>query len=217
MSAIKTALWYWSNILEYGAQMLPCMSAGLVVFWLLCPARRRRLARLGLASGPAREGALLLFIMFCAGLASLTVFPANFWNWQHWRGALNGRWPLFPSVNLDNQLASLQLTPFVEIRRAVHGPWVMFMLVANIGIFCPIGLFPALLWRNWRWWESVLLGFAVSCTVEFVQFFIGRSTDIDDVILNTTGALIGFWLFCLMRMTAPKFVRKLRCRPEGED
>lgn len=215
MSAIKTALWYWSNILEYGAQMLPCMSAGLVVFWLLRPARRRRLAGLGLTSGPAREGALLIFIMFCAGLASLTLFPANFWHLTHWSEALQGNRPLFPPVDWHIQWDNLQLTPFQEIRRAVHGPWVMFLMVANIGIFVPIGFFPALLWRNWSCWKSILAGFASSVFIEFIQFFIGRSTDVDDVILNTTGSLIGFWIFWLLRALFPKTAEKFQCRAKG--
>ena len=51
------------------------------------------LARLGLASGVWREGALLLFVMFCAGLAALTVFPANFWTVWHWQAAFRGERP----------------------------------------------------------------------------------------------------------------------------
>ena len=92
----------------------------------------------------------------------------------------------------------------------------MFMLLGNIGMFVPLGFFPALLWRGWSWWKAVLLGFSCSCTIEFIQFFIGRSTDIDDVILNTTGALIGFVLYALCRVTLPRLTAKFHCTPKGE-
>ena len=91
----------------------------------------------------------------------------------------------------------------------------MFLMLANIGIFAPVGFFTALLWRNPRWWKSLLVGFCSSVTIEFIQIFIDRSTDIDDVILNTTGALAGFWVFWLLRLTAPRFTTKFQCQPRG--
>lgn len=215
MSMTETFWWYLENILEYFFQMLPCMSIALMVFLLLRPWRRRRLARLGLSSGPAREGALLLFVMFAAGLAALTLFPAYFWTAGHWRGVQDGTQPLFQSVDLQAQLQTIQLKPFQEILRAVRGPWVMFLVVANIGIFSPVGFFTALLWRKPRWWRSLLAGFCASFTIELIQFFIGRNTDIDDLILNTAGALAGFWVFCLLRVVFPKFTERFQCTPRG--
>ena len=194
MSLTETFWWYLENILEYFFQMLPCMGIALLIFLLLRPWRLGRLARLGLSIGPAREGALLLFVMFAAGLAALTLFPAYFWTAGHWRGVLDGTQPLFQPVDLQVQLQTIQLEPFREIFRAVRGPWVMFLVVANVGIFSPVGFFTALLWRRPRWWRSLLAGFCASFTIELIQFFIGRSTDIDDLILNTAGALAGFWV-----------------------
>ena len=93
----------------------------------------------------------------------------------------------------------------------------MFLMLANIGIFVPIGFFPALLWRGWRWWKSLLLGLGSSLTIEFIQFFIGRNTDIDDVTLNTAGAMLGYWLFCLSRTLFPRLISRFQCRPEEGD
>ena len=216
MDILDTLIWYGENILDYVPQMLPCMVLALAVVLGLTPLRRRRLARRGLVSGPWREGGLLFFAAFCAGLAALTVFPAGFWRLSHWELAMAGERPLFPPVDWQIQLETLQLTPFQEIWRAFRGPWVMFLMLANIGIFLPMGFFPALLWRRWRWWKSLAAGFLSSCAIEFVQFFIGRSTDIDDVILNTAGALAGFWLYCLGRLLFPGFLSKFHCREKGE-
>ena len=124
--------WYLGNARDYAAQMLPCMCAGVAVYALALPVRRRRLDRLGLVSPRRRELALLLFVMFAAGLAALTLFPAGFWRRAHWLAALRGERPLFPRWADLHRI--LQLAPLREIRRAVRGPWVMFLVVAS-GIF----------------------------------------------------------------------------------
>ena len=77
------------DILRYVIQMLPCALAGAGLFFALLPLRRRRLARRGLRSPAPREGALLVFVLFCAGLAALTVFPSNLWSYV----LEPGRWP----------------------------------------------------------------------------------------------------------------------------
>lgn len=215
MSLSETLWWYLGNILEYTMQMLPCMLGALAVFLLVRPGQLRRLEGRGLVSGPWREGALLLFVMFGAGLAALTVFPAGFWRVRHWSAFLRGERPLFPPVDWHIQLQTLQLTPLQEIYRAFRGPWVMFLMLANIGIFLPVGFFIALLWRRPRWWKSAGLGCLCSCAIEFVQIFIGRSTDVDDVILNTAGAFLGYWLFRLLRALFPRCFAKFQCHERG--
>ena len=90
MSLWETIQWYWGNILDYGLQMLPCMLIGVFGFLLFLPSRKRRLASLGLSSSSGREAVLLLFVMFCAGLASVTLFPANFWSLNRWYWVLHG-------------------------------------------------------------------------------------------------------------------------------
>ncbi len=213
MRPLETLLWYGEITWDYVCQMLPCMAAALVGFLLLRRYRKEHLARRGLVSGPWREGALLLFVMFCAGLAALTLFPAGFWRSAHWRAAWRGETTLFPKeVDWRWQLQHAQLTPFQEIKRGLRGPWVMFLVLANMGIFIPLGFFVALLWRRPRWWKTTLIGFFASVLIEFVQLFIARSSDIDDVILNTTGALAGFWLFYLLRALFPGFIRKFQCK-----
>lgn len=216
MSLQETLWWYAGNILDYTVEMLPCMAAALLLFLLLRPRRMERLAEKGLVSGPVREAGLLLFVLFGAGLAALTLFPAGFWRFQRWALVHRGELPLFPPIDWHVQLHTIQMNPFQEILRAFRGPWVMFLMLANIGIFAPVGFFSALLWRKGRWWKSMGIGFLTSFFIEFIQLFIGRNSDIDDILLNTTGALAGYWLFWLLRALFPKFTSKFQCR-ERED
>jgi glycopeptide antibiotics resistance protein len=212
MTLRNTLIWYLGNISDYFFQMLPCMLMALVLFFLLAPKRKKHLADSGLVSPILREGALLLFTMFGSGLAALTLFQNNFWSIDRWRAAFLYGNSLFRPVDWEIQMQNLQLNPGQEILRAFHGPWVMFLMLGNIAIFLPVGFFTALLWRKPSWWKSLLVGCAASCTIEFIQFFIGRSSDIDDIILNSAGALAGFWLFCLLRVIAPKLTGKFQCR-----
>lgn len=220
------------DILGYVRQMVPLGAAALAVFFLLRPVRKRRLGGMNLVSSARRETALALFVMFCAGLAALTLFPANLWayvfDWVFRRDYWNWGWGVsgwrladfYPGwEETASQFAHLSsmLTPFEEISRALNrrSYWLLFMLLGNIIMFMPLGFFPALLWRRWRWWKSLLAGFCTSASIEFIQFFIGRSTDIDDVILNTAGALTGFWIYWLLRAIAPSLTEKFQCQPRG--
>lgn len=222
MNVFRTLPWYITSLFQYMAEMLPCMGAALILFLLFRPFQNRRLEARNLVSGAWREGALLLFVMFMAGLAALTLFPAGFWR----RVILYFWQPEFRTQGLDlaafypswektqERLADWRnlLLPFQEIRRALrHGSWLMFIQLGNIMIFLPVGFFVALLWRRAKWWKSMLAGFATSVFIESTQLFIGRITDIDDVILNTTGALAGFWLFLLFRALFPRVTSKFQC------
>ena len=79
MELMSRLNWNLEHIWSYFLQMLPCMCLALPIWSCVRPQRYRRLARMGLYSPPSREHALLLFTLFCAGLAALTLFPANFW------------------------------------------------------------------------------------------------------------------------------------------
>lgn len=35
--------------------------------------------------------------------------------------------------------------------------------------------------------------------IEFVQYFIGRSCDIDDLTMNTLGGCIGYGVYCVIK------------------
>jgi len=225
MNLIYTAQWYIGNALSYGIQMLPCMCAALIFFLLIRPCRVEHLNKQRLQSRFLREATLLFFVMFCGGLASLTLFPADFWRYLIDRGLNPEDWwirwnwksirDFYPS--LSEILASTEelhnlLTPFQEIRRAMLGiSWLVFVLLGNIIMFVPIGFFASLLWRKARWYRALLIGLLSSSAIETVQFFIGRRTDIDDIILNTLGVLIGFWLYRLFQILSPESVSKFQC------
>lgn len=80
----------------------------------------------------------------------------------------------------------------------------------NVLMFLPVGMFFLLLLGRRRWWLAVLIGVAMTITIESVQIVIpGRVSDLRDVVANSVGALIGVLLG--LALTAQK-ARQLRER-----
>ena len=68
----------------------------------------------------------------------------------------------------------------------------MLNVLGNIAIFIPIGFFLPLVDEKYKKiWIYILIAAIASLLIEICQLFIGRSFDIDDVILNTFGAYLG--------------------------
>lgn len=97
------------------------------------------------------------------------------------------------------------LVLFQEIKRcikhrAILGNQVVLMnLVGNVAGFMPFGfLLPLLSVKERRWIMVFLLTFELSLVVEVLQLFTGvGSFDVDDLLLNTLGGLLGYWCYCM--------------------
>ena len=72
----------------------------------------------------------------------------------------------------------------------------VYNLVGNILLFVPFGIFIPSIWHKLQsLWKMLIVSFTIPLFIETTQYFIGRSIDVDDVILNTIAILIGFSLF----------------------
>ena len=74
-------------------------------------------------------------------------------------------------------------------------------LIGNTAMFLPLGIvWPAVFKKLNTHGKVILAGVGVSLTIEVLQLpFFGRSTDIDDLILNTLGFSIGYGIYLLVR------------------
>lgn len=111
---------------------------------------------------------------------------------------------------------SYNLRPFQEILRFIRyhdrlGFWPVFLnLAGNVVGFMPFGFCVPLLDRYHRSWYVVFAETLVfSISIELLQL-VSRvgSCDIDDVILNTLGGVLGYVLF----MRVMKMRRRYRAR-----
>ena len=70
-------------------------------------------------------------------------------------------------------------------------------IIGNIIAFMPLGFFVPLLFDKFNNYKKVIkVGFLSSLAIEITQLFVGSNVcDIDDIIYNTLGAIVGFLCF----------------------
>ena len=83
--------------------------------------------------------------------------------------------------------------------------------LVNILMFVPGGFLIAAAFPQFRNWRRILiLGAGCSLTIEVIQFLIGRIADVDDVLMNSFGAVLGFVLFQFSRLVSERLGAFLR-------
>ncbi len=103
----------------------------------------------------------------------------------------------------DFQSYSNNFIPFREIFRYknIQDPLFIWNIGGNICLFIPFGFIVADLINlksvKHSFWLSALVVFITSLSIEIIQTYIGRSFDIDDIILNVLGGIIGYYVFRL--------------------
>ncbi len=86
--------------------------------------------------------------------------------------------------------------PFKEIMRYEFGSKMfIYNVLGNILIFVPFGYFISRYVKPKKILPIIVDALITSVTVETVQLKIGRSFDIDDIILNIVGAIIGYFVY----------------------
>lgn len=129
-----------------------------------------------------REGLLLLFVLYSVAILSQTIIP---------------QYGIPIGYRSTNFIAFHTITGYMnELFSGTQMVKIAFYnLAGNIVLFIPFGVFLSLLWKTMRktsWQLAISL--AIPLFIEVTQFFIGRSTDIDDVILNAISIYVGFFV-----------------------
>ncbi|WP_455662520.1 VanZ family protein [Pradoshia sp.] len=110
----------------------------------------------------------------------------------------------------DIRVHDYNVTPFETIKMyIVYMDYFSFHvwfinLFGNIIAFMPLGLLLPLLSDRWKGaFRITILSFFVSLTVETIQltFHVGRF-DVDDMLLNTIGGLLGYVLLQILQSVA---------------
>lgn len=139
-----------------------------------------------------RETALGLFVMYIVALLVM---------------ALEGSWasPAAMFQSARERLSSgegLRFIPFETIRQqlsTIGTDESRTQLLGNTLLFLPWGFFLPLLWRRFRgFFRMAGMCLGLTCFIEFTQLFIGRTVDVDDLILNFAGSMVGagLWWVC---------------------
>lgn len=95
-------------------------------------------------------------------------------------------------------ISTVGFTPFHTLKEIYrYGMLDMaYQLIFNILMFLPFGMLLPIIF-NWakKLSKTAAFGFCLSLAIETTQMFIGRSFDIDDILCNALGAVLGYGLY----------------------
>ena len=121
---------------------------------------------------------------------------------------------LFQIVTFEESTTALDgnnIVPFKEILRYSVGSRLFFKnVIGNIVLFIPYGLFASMYSKTEKPFHAFGLVLFASATVEITQVMIGRVFDIDDIILNISGGMIGYLIYYLINKIGERLPRVFR-------
>ena len=139
-----------------------------------------------------REAVLLLMYINLAVILRFTFFPMS---------KVDGR--IQPLV-FDIATAfpfRVNLLPLVNLFDYDSKRDLLLNVIGNAAMFIPSGIvLPFVYKRLNSFWKVLLAGIGISLCIEIIQLpFSVRATDIDDLILNTIGVIVGYGIVTLIR------------------
>lgn len=133
-----------------------------------------------------------LFVCYLTGLINLILVPANLWMCI-WANVFVG----YSHSEIVFFSGDFNLVPTVFkwiTGELTIGRWVLKMLVYNFLMFVPFGFFLPFVSEknnNRSIWKVAVI---VPIIVEVIQPVVGRSFDVDDLILNFAGIIVGYFV-----------------------
>ena len=132
------------------------------------------------------------------------------------------RFTFFPFFKVDGKIAPLifdaakafpprlNFLPLVYLLDYEVKKEIIINVVGNTTMFIPIGIIlPAVYKKLDKHWKAIAAGIAFSFCIEIAQLpFYDRVSDIDDLILNSIGYIIGYIIF----LGARACIRKVKKR-----
>lgn len=177
-------------------------------------------------------GSAMALAVPAAGLCALGLAAASLIYKKKYGGVR--KFPWLKAVLLLMLVGYLTVVLYVTVFRSGHSAWRHMSLhlfrawkeawnnfseknwlnvLLNIGMFVPLGvLLPLLHGKLRKWYRMLSVGFLTSLAIETVQYFAGRGLfDVDDLLCNTLGAMIGFWLVMAVISAMDKAPKKALC------
>ncbi|MBE6039269.1 MAG: VanZ family protein [Anaerofustis stercorihominis] len=180
-----------TSIISYLEDMLLYIPASVAVIVICRILRLRKLRENGIRSPFWREVIIVLFFTYMAAILSQTVFKDI-------------------GTFLDEGHLLINFRPFNFVYFCSSFEYLIINVLGNILLFVPMGMFVPVLWRGNAFFTGVGSGALFSLAIEIMQLPLLRTTDIDDLMLNTTGAFIGYLTYIMLRKKWPVIKEKFR-------
>ena len=123
------------------------------------------------------------------------------------------RFTFFPMSKVDGRVQPLvfdiatafpfrvNLLPLVNLFDYDSKRDLLLNVIGNAAMFVPSGIVLPIVYKRLNtFWKVLLTGIGMSLCIELIQLpFSARATDIDDLILNTIGVIVGYGIVALIR------------------
>ena len=100
----------------------------------------------------------------------------------------------------------INLVPFVNLLDYPTKGEILLNVIGNSTLFIPTGIMTPLIYKHLDGFKkTVMTGFLISLIIEIIQLpFAVRCSDVDDLILNTLGCVVGYGILRLCRVFKKK-------------
>ena len=99
----------------------------------------------------------------------------------------------------DVNYGTNNFVPFKEIFRYEFGSRVFIHnIIGNIILFIPFGYFVSRIMKTKSPFPTIIISLITSSVIEFTQLKIGRTFDVDDIILNLVGSFLGYSIYVII-------------------
>jgi glycopeptide antibiotics resistance protein len=144
----------------------------------------------------------LLFVCYLTGLVNLILVPANLWTFI-WGNFFVG----YSNIELAFFSGEWNLVPTLYkliVGELIIGRWVLTMMAYNFLMFLPLGFFLPFVSEKVNIRSIWKYAIMIPIVVEVIQPVVGRSFDVDDLILNFAGIIVGFFIAAAIKIVALK-------------
>ena len=158
------------------------------LIWLACRSvvwiRKRRMDW-------KREAVLLLMFVNLAVIIRFVFFPMS---------RINGRVQPLRFDSSEILPFKLNLLPFVHLLEYDSKKEMLLNIIGNTAMFIPTGVILPIISKKLKtFWRVVGVGALISLCIEIIQLpFFERTSDVDDLLLNTLGVAIGYLIYKLV-------------------
>ena len=99
----------------------------------------------------------------------------------------------------DVNYGTNNFVPFHEIFRYEFGSsYFIHNILGNILLFIPFGYFVSRIMTTRKPWATLIISLITAVTIECTQLMIGRTFDVDDIILNVLGCMLGYLVYLMI-------------------
>ena len=153
----------------------------------------------------AHEFVLYLFVLSIIFICYITIFPTFLM-------VDKKLYMTFKQKNYHHNNVPFQTINkiFYLLDKGIYLKYAYMNLLGNLFLFIPFTFLFYCLFKNVKVYQIILLAISISCFIELIQIPMQRISDIDDIILNSIGGLIGILLALLFKKIFPLKIKRLQ-------